>query len=171
MADIEMANVRQVCDEYGREYVAYLKTLMQKKNSKGYNRVASGKMLASLHSATEQKDGEINVILYHQPYMKYIELGTRPHFPPRKVLEEWVRDKKIPTHKTKGDGLPTEKQVAYLVQQKIGREGTEGQPLMKEANDAMYLRFKAAFRDALEKDLKNVLGLSEFDFKNFFEFD
>lgn len=62
--------------------------------------------------------GLLGVVGSPLPYAEYVELGSRPHFPPLEPLEDWVRAKGL---------AQDEKQVrraAYLVARAISRRGT-----------------------------------------------
>ena len=64
-------------------------------------------------------------------YWKAVDGGTRPHTPPRSAILKWlsypnVRDK---LKKGKSDSAFSEREansIAFLIQRKIGREGTKG---------------------------------------------
>lgn len=168
--DVVFENLRLALEEYAREYVEDLKTKMLKKNSKGYNRVASGNMLASLKTRVDQQGQIISVYLKHLHYMKWLEEGTRPHYPPKKPIGDWIREKRIPTHQSKGDGLPTEDQLNFLIRRKIGKYGTEGQPLMKETNLGLEKTYTKKFEKALGEDVNKIYGDLMTDFKGFFDF-
>lgn len=55
-----------------------------------------------------------------------VELGTKPHFPPLRPLEDWVVAKL---------GVPRDQAgaVAFLVARKIARRGTEGAHMFEDA--------------------------------------
>lgn len=61
---------------------------------------------------------------YLEDYWKYLENGTKPHFPPIQKIEEWIRVKPIIPSATSGK-IPTTKQLAYLISRKISRVGTK----------------------------------------------
>lgn len=88
----------------------------------GHN--ASGKL------ATEQKhllkwDGRyFTVVLQLEEYYKFLENGTKPHFPPVDKLLEWIRVKPVLPREINGK-LPTNNQLAFLIGRKISRVGTE----------------------------------------------
>ena len=42
---------------------------------------------------TEIPDGLLGVVGSAQPHVEYVELGTRPHFPPLEPIQDWVRVK------------------------------------------------------------------------------
>lgn len=82
---------------------------------------ATGLSRASVFSREQVLgDGGIGVVATSQPHVAYVELGTRPHFPPVEALEDWVRVKL---------GISDEKRihgVAYLIARKIAARGTLG---------------------------------------------
>lgn len=82
---------------------------------------ATGGSRASIFSREQAlESGAIGVVGSAQPHIAYIELGTKPHFPPIEALEDWVRVKL---------GISDEKKihdVAFLVARKIAARGTLG---------------------------------------------
>ena len=62
-------------------------------------------------------------------YGKPLEYGSRPHFPPPKALELWVkRVLRVPDEQVKG--------VAFLVARKISQRGTEGAHMFEKGWEA-----------------------------------
>ena len=158
--NINFDNIQICLDEYSKQFIEYLKTLMMKRDAKGYNRVASGALLASLKTRMESDTNyaRYSVYLVHLPYLKYLESGTRPHYPPFAPILKWVRDKGIPTReKTGNKKLPTERGMAYLVQQKIGKEGTEGIPMVKQTQDALNPTLERKLEEAFVSDINEFL--------------
>lgn len=158
--DLNFDNIQLALDDYAKQFVAYLKTLMQQKNSKGYNRVASGQLLASLKTRMENDSNFSRYIVYliHRDYLKYLEDGTRPHWPPKDAILQWVRDKGLETKEKSGKkGLPTEKQLAFLVQRKIANEGTKGIPMVKQTQDTLNPVFERKLEQAFEQDIEHYL--------------
>lgn len=156
MEEFNFDNIQLTLDQYRKEFIEYLKTLMQRKNAKGYNRVASGNLLASLKTRMENDSNFARYIIYlvHLPYLKYLEDGTRPHYPPFQPILKWVKEKGLPTRESTGNRkLPTEKGMAFLVQRKIGREGTEGIPMVQQTQQALNPVFEQKLAEAFEKDI------------------
>lgn len=55
---------------------------------------AHGTLRASIFSEERiQGDGVLGVVASPLAYAEYVELGTRPHFPPLEPLEDWVKTK------------------------------------------------------------------------------
>lgn len=82
---------------------------------------ATGNSRKSIFSREESlPDGAIGVVATSQPHVAYLELGTRPHFPPVDALEDWVRVK---------FGYTDEQQIhgaALAIARKIAARGTLG---------------------------------------------
>ncbi len=103
---------------------------------------ASGVSRASIFSREQVlADGGIGVVATSEPHVAYVELGTRPHFPPVEALEDWVRQKlAVPEKRVHG--------VAYLIARKIAQRGTLGVGMFHRTwarqKDAVARRFALA---------------------------
>lgn len=103
---------------------------------------ASGVSRASIFSREQVLgDGGIGVVGTSQPHVAYVEIGTRPHFPPVAPLEDWVRQKlAVPEKRVHG--------VAYLIARKIAQRGTLGVGMFHRTwahqRDAVARRFALA---------------------------
>lgn len=94
--------------------------------------------LANTASYMTKFDGRyLTISLNLQDYWKYVEDGTKPHFPPIEDILQWIKVKPVLPRKRKGK-LPTQKQLAYLISRKISKVGTKA---YKPLNKAMS-RFK-----------------------------
>lgn len=82
---------------------------------------ATGLSRASIFSREQAlPDGALGVVGTAQPHVAYLELGTRPHFPPVAALEDWVRVK---------FGYIKDEQIhsaALAIARKIAARGTLG---------------------------------------------
>lgn len=90
-----------------------------------------GEMARSVTSDMETAKGRMQAHIFlappADPYGEYVEVGTRPHFPPPAALESWVRKRMGVTN----DGQA--RQIAFLISRKISRHGTQGQHLFERA--------------------------------------
>lgn len=76
----------------------------------------------------------LEVVFNLQKYWKYLENGTKPHFPPLEAIESWVTVKHIiPT--TNSGKVPTTKQLAYLIARGISEHGTKPTKLLQQTLD------------------------------------
>ena len=126
----------------------------------------ASKLKATNHTATgdlamNQKhyfvfDGRYyKVYLQLEDYWKYLEYGTKPHFPPVEKIAEWIRIKPVlPRPNAKGK-LPTQKQLAFLIARSISVKGTKPTHTLQQTINEFQLRnkVKKLFMDAIKKQL------------------
>jgi hypothetical protein len=105
---------------------------------------ATGLSRASVFSREEAlPGGGLGVVGTAEPHVVYVELGTRPHFPPVEALEDWVRVKlAVPERRVHG--------VAFAIARKIAQRGTLGV--------GMFHRAFAANRGQVERFFAAALG-------------
>lgn len=75
-------------------------------------------------------DGNFYEIIFHAPeYFKWVENGRGPgKNPPIKAIEDWITIKHITPYPSSRGGLPTKRQLAFLISRAIGRDGTKATP-------------------------------------------
>ena len=99
-------------------------------------------------------DMTLSVSLYLQEYWKYVEEGTRPHWPPRKPIEDWIRVKPVVPHADSKGRVPSTKSLAFLIARKISREGTKGSHdlriAVEQTKDGLYEISNALSADLTE---------------------
>lgn len=156
MDNLKFTNLERVLREYAEQF----ETLTKKKLVDA-DKVASGALIASIKTRVEYGGYIYTVWLDSKDYLKYIELGTRPHFPPIAPLIKWVREKKkIATReKTGNKKLPSEKQVAFLVQRKIGRVGTQAYNTVAKTQEELNTLYLKKMQDALLEDVTENLQI------------
>lgn len=159
----------------GIEWTNLLQTLREmqiweadryKQRLKESDRVATGKLYDSVKALQEnivvtvEGDRDIfEVYLQMEDYWKYIESGTRPHWPPVSALMDWVKVKRsslIERFKGKSKRIPTDKQLAFLVARSISIKGTEGKPDLKMTLDEANKFWKQKIIEAINKDVKEM---------------
>ena len=100
---------------------------------------ASKKLSDTARYTIRWKGKWFEVFFILQDYWKYVEAGTKPHFPPIEAIEEWIRVKPIIPYATEGK-VPTTKQLAYLIGRSISKKGTEAYfPLQKSLDESEQL--------------------------------
>lgn len=91
----------------------------------------TGQLLRSGIPPEIRSDGSV-VWGYAAEYARYVEEGTRPHWPPVSALRGWAR-------RVLGD-----ESAAWAVARKIAAEGTDPAPFVQPGIDAMRARLNAA---------------------------
>ena len=92
---------------------------------------ASSKLSKSLKSIVKQNGKWIEISISLEDYWKYVEYGTRPHFPPIQAIRKWIDVKPVLPRPMKGK-LPTRDQLAFLIARKISRVGTRPKPFLNK---------------------------------------
>ena len=95
------------------------------------------------------------IYLELEDYWKYLEYGTKPHFPPVEKIAEWIRIKPVlPRPNAKGK-LPTQNQLAFMIARSISIKGTKPTHTLHQTIDEFQLRnkVKKLFIDAVKKQL------------------
>lgn len=96
---------------------------------------ASGNLVLKSDTIIKWNKGSFTVDFVLQDYWKYLEYGTKPHFPPMNKIEEWIRVKPVVPYAIDGR-VPTTKQLAYLISRKISEVGTQPTHLLEETLDS-----------------------------------
>ena len=111
-------------------------------------------LLATTVEVLVEKDGTTySVSLMLQDYWKYVEEGTRPHWPPPSAILEWIRVKPVLPRPSADGSIPTQKQLAFLIGRKIAREGTKGTHDLKETTDTLIGYYEDRIKEALARDV------------------
>lgn len=97
------------------------------------NTDASGKLSKSIKGIVKQSGKWVTISIQMEDYWKYIENGTKPHFPPIDAIKKWISVKPVLPRPLKNGKLPTTNQLAYLIGRKIAKKGTLPQPFLKPA--------------------------------------
>lgn len=106
-------NIKKLCEDLLN---LYKKNLEPHSASHTLEKTASFKI--------EKGDYWFELSFYLEDYWKYLEDGTKPHFPPIDKIEEWIKVKPIIPDSRTGK-VPSTKQLAYLIGRKISKEGTK----------------------------------------------
>jgi len=155
----EFPKVAEVLERYGAEFIE-----LYKLNLVQSGRPASGKLAESLSYHVNLGTNVYAVDISLLDYWKYIENGTRPHFPPVSAIREWIRVKPVIPRPFENGKLPTESQLAFLIARKISRVGTEGINDFQRANDEVFARMEMSLAEAVTEDLQRQVSVIFKDF-------
>lgn len=139
-----------------------------KDNLERDNRRASGNLISSINTKITVGDYQWAIDFQLAEYWKYVEWDTKPHILPRYAIDgedpnrpsllQWIRWKQIlPTPTTISRNgkqvtiLPTEHQLAWMIANKIAKEGTDG---THDLEDALYeVDYEHILVEALDEDI------------------
>lgn len=155
----DFPSVAEVLERYGKEFIE-----LYKNNLAASGRPASGRLADSLSYRVSLDGRTFAVDISLLEYWKYIENGTRPHFPPISAIREWIRVKPVLPRPFANGKLPTESQLAFLIARKISRVGTEGINDFERASDELFERMQSSIAEAVTQDLERQVSVIFRDF-------
>lgn len=148
----DFTNLIQVLQEYANEVVDTYKNELHKDGHK-----ATGKLISSVHHIFTINSNSIQVDLSLEDYWKYVEKGRKAgKMPPINKILDWIKIKPVIPRPFNGK-LPTQKQLAYLISRKIGREGIEDGNELTNTLQKTNNKWLQRIEDALDKDLGNLV--------------
>ena len=122
MEKLELTTIKKITDDF----VVELKNKLTTNDSN-----ASGDLVNSIRGVVKQNGKYIVISIQLNEYWKFIENGTKPHWPPISVIKRWISVKPVLPRPTKSGKLPTDNQLAYLIGRKISKTGTKAKPFLK----------------------------------------
>ena len=119
-------NIRKICSDMLQRY---------KEAVKNDGHYASGDLVETASYQCTFDGKWFEVIFRLQDYWKYLENGTRPHFPPIDSIERWIQVKRLIPSSINGK-VPTTRQLAYLIAREISINGTKPTKLLQKTIDS-----------------------------------
>lgn len=110
---------------------------------------ATGQLLASIQTDVEVAGTTYSVVLHLEDYWKYLEEGTRPHWPPRDAILKWIKAKPVIPYPGKDGRIPSPESLAFLIQRKIARVGTKGTHDLRETTESIIPYWMERLKDIL----------------------
>lgn len=122
MDKLDLTTIQDITNDF----VVELKNKLKANDSN-----ASGTLAKSIRGIVKQNGKYIVISIQLEDYWKYIENGTKPHWPPVDAIKKWISVKPVLPRPTKSGKLPTSNQLAFLIARKISRVGTKAKPFLK----------------------------------------
>ena len=157
--EFEYPNLERVLREMGERMQLFMR---EKLEANGTN--ASHKLTDSIQYLI-QKDGqdyEIDISL--EEYWKYVENGTKAHWPPQDKIREWILVKPVLPEERNGK-LPTVEQLAFLISRAMAGQspnqeslknpngGTAAQPFFWNSVEEAVAEFEDRVGEAIGQDI------------------
>lgn len=120
---------------------------------------ASGTLQDTMTYVINAGTDSIELSLRLQDYWKYLEDGTKPHWPPMEAIEKWIEIKPVLPYPGRDGKLPTPQQLAFLIARKISEVGTQGDGLLQESITDVMTEFEFQLDEAVTRDVDANLAL------------
>lgn len=151
---IDFPKTSEVLERYGREFIE-----LYKLNLANSGRTASGGLVDSLRYNVVLDNTTFAVDITLRDYWKYIEDGTRPHWPPVSAIRQWIDIKPVIPRPFDNGKLPSPDQLAFLIARKISNEGTRGINDFERANNELFEQMQMSIAEAVTEDLERQVEL------------
>ena len=154
MADlIDFAALQQVLGDLARD----IRTGYREELERNDRYTTERGLIDSVQTRVIAGEKEYLVTMSLRDYWKYVEEGTRPHWPPVSAIQRWVEIKPVLPRPMDNGKLPTPKQLAFLISRKISRVGTEGSHDLAKTKDAIIPAYRERISAALGRDMENYI--------------
>lgn len=145
---IELTNLERVLNEYCMDFKA-----RYTENLENSGRKATGNLINSVDLKVSSMGTDITVTLNVADYYYYVENGRNAgKWPPRDKISEWITVKNIEPYPDSSGRLPTQQQLAYLIQRKIGTQGFQGTHDLQNTSETMEQLYIQRFENAIQQD-------------------
>lgn len=152
---IKFDNLYKVLQEFARDVGENYASVIESNKHNASHALSNAAKAPDNQLVTVETDQM--VVAFDLPkYWRYIEHGTRPHWPPPSALMKWIEIKPVIPRPGKNGRIPTTKQLAYLIGRKIATVGTKGTEDLTTARDRTLAWWRQRITDALEADLQNA---------------
>lgn len=143
-------NLRKVLNDFGYEFKQQVRDKIYAENA-----LATGELLNSIEFEVVEDETEgFTLYLLHAPYFHYVNENTKPHWPPKGSLEDWIESKPIIPTADENGRLPTVEQLDFLIRRKISREGTKGHYFFEATLNGLLEKYYPLIVDAIYADVE-----------------
>lgn len=127
---------------------------------KDAGKVASGQLEKTASYRVNISGAYLEVYFNLESYWRYVENGTRPHFPPTDAIERWIQVKRIIPRTNGGKQIPTTRQLAYLIGREISVKGTKPTKILQntiDSADDLIEKLIEAIANQLQEEINNEI--------------
>lgn len=132
-----------------------------KDNIRNHDHIASGILLQSIHTTIEVRGTTYIVWMEMDDTWKYVEYDTKPHWPPRDAILQWIRIKPVLPSPDENGRIPSQESLAFLISRAMAGEspnpqkkgGTKGTHDFQTARDGVTAFYEERLLEALERDV------------------
>lgn len=154
---MNLDNLRQVLEEMARDIAQGYKDELVRNGHYTTLGPEAGKLLRSIRTQVVTGDQAYEITMTLEEYWKYLESGTRPHWPPPGPIARWIEIKPVIPRPDARGRIPSPKSLEYLIRRKIAREGTKGTSDLEKTKEAIIPFYRKRIEAALAHDMEDYL--------------
>lgn len=152
-----------------QEYAAKAQEIYKKNLALG-RKNASYDLANSVNAYVETGGRAFEVRVSLLEYWKYVEGGSKgtesspagavyaAHFPPPRILEQWISVKPVIPRPGANGKIPTPRQLSWMIARSIEKRGIEPFPAMAATIEELNREYKDVFAVALSRDLDGYIA-------------
>lgn len=154
---IDFPNLQAILDDLARDIAVGYKEALERDGHFTTLGPDARKLLNSIRTQVVVGDTAYEVQMTLEHYWKYLEEGTRPHWPPPGPIGRWIEFKPVIPRPDARGRIPSPKSLEYLIRRKIARVGTEGTHNLETTKDAVITAYRDKLEAALGRDLYDYI--------------
>ena len=155
---IDFPNLKATLDDLARDIAQAYKDELTEHGHFTTLGPEARKLLNSIRTQVVVGDTAYEVQMTLEHYWKYLEEGTRPHWPPPGPIGRWIEFKPVIPRPDASGRIPSPKSLEYLIRRKIARVGTEGTHDLQTAKDNILPWYRERLEAALGRDLYDYIS-------------
>lgn len=163
MDEIRFPHLEQVLNDFARDAKENYKSALRSSDH-----VASGAL--STFEARVVHEGTVYRVTFElEKYWRYVEEGTKAHWPPREAILDWINVKPVVPRPDEYGRIPSPKSLAFLICRSIAGKspnqeylrnpqgGTIGTHDLERSSEQTRAWYEERIQKALEEDLQEIL--------------
>lgn len=168
MDELKLENLERVLNEYCKDAVEIYNYQIALGDEHG-NKNASRNLTDTLQARIEARADGYSVIFNIAEYYKYIEGGSKgtqsspegavypAHFPPPKIIEQWINVKPILPRPDDHGHLPSPQELSWAIATTIERNGIKPFPALATTKEELKKIYEEKIQEALMEDMKTFI--------------
>lgn len=154
--DTQFTNLSNALSQFIADLCSSYKEALLRDGKKATGNLVRSIKALDIEFSSNKMQGSISLA----DYWKYVEHGRKPgKWPPRDKILEWVKVKPVLPRPNGNAKPPTQEQLAFLIQRKIGREGIKPGNQFEATLDDVWRRWEAKISEAISLDIDQQVEL------------
>ena len=154
--DTEFTNLSNALAKFTDDLCSSYKEALLRDGKKATGNLIRSIKALDIEFSSSKMEGSISLA----SYWKYVEHGRKPgKWPPRDKILEWVKVKPVLPRPNGNAKPPTQEQLAFLIQRKIGTEGIKPGNQFEATLREVWRRWESKISEAISLDIGQQVEL------------
>lgn len=154
--EIQFKNLSNALEQFIQDLCSSYKEALLRDGKKATGNLVNSIKALDIEFSNNKMQGTISLA----SYWKYVEYGRKPgKWPPRDKILNWVKVKPVIPRPNGNAKPPTQEQLAFLIQRKIGTEGIKPGNQFEATLREVWRRWESKISEAISLDLMEQIEL------------